>query len=596
MPDHRDHRVGEQFKIAAPAILPASVDLRAGFPDAYDQGDLGSCHDDQTEVLTENGWQFFDKVSSEEKLATVCPVTNKLFFERPARLVRLPFQGEMICGRSQTMDFKVTPDHKMLVRKWDEGLRTLSSGYTFVDAKDLGWYSGLMNRVDYQGTDSSDTFVMPGVEHKHKPQRVERAFPMAMFLRLLGLYLAEGTLCKTGQKGSVSNRIQIAAVKDREKSFTRALFAELGINALELKDRFTFENKQIYKAFESFGLKSVKAPQKFVPAFVFRQSSDNIKEFLLGHFTGDGSETKGGSRSHYTSSPQLAEDLQRLIFLSGHESYIAVRPARTSVMKDGRVVTGRHSEHRVSVCEVKNLSIERASSISREYYEGDVFCAEVPTHHTLVTRRNRKILISGNCGGNAAAGVLQYARRKQGLPDWTPSRLMLYYDARSLEHSTRVDAGCSIRDVIKGAAKNGAAPETMWPYEVAKFAKRAPRPAYTEAKKHPALEYAAVEQTEIALKTVLAAGYPIIFGISVYDSFESDLVTKTGNVAMPKKTEQVLGGHAIDLVGYDDAKKLWLFRNSWGTSWGNAGCGTLPYAYVLNPGLASDLWVTRLTA
>ncbi|HLG96380.1 MAG TPA: hypothetical protein VKX49_08720 [Bryobacteraceae bacterium] len=42
---------------------------------------------------------------------------------------------------------------------------------------------------------------------------------------------------------------------------------------------------------------------------------------------------------------------------------------------------------------------------------------------------------------------------------------------------------------------------------------------------------------------------------------------------------------------YDDAKQLFTFRNSWGSSWGDQGYGYLPYAYVLDPSLASDFWV-----
>jgi hypothetical protein len=35
--------------------------------------------------------------------------------------------------------------------------------------------------------------------------------------------------------------------------------------------------------------------------------------------------------------------------------------------------------------------------------------------------------------------------------------------------------------------------------------------------------------------------------------------------------------HAVVLVGYDDNKGAWLIRNSWGTSWGNAGYAWVKY-------------------
>ncbi len=82
----------------------------------------------------------------------------------------------------------------------------------------------------------------------------------------------------------------------------------------------------------------------------------------------------------------------------------------------------------------------------------------------------------------------------------------------------------------------------------------------------------------------------MVFGFSVYESFESDSVASTGVVPMPSPNEQLLGGHAVVLVGYDDTKKVWIVRNSWGTNWGQAGYFTMPYAYLTNSNLASDFW------
>jgi C1A family cysteine protease len=89
------------------------------------------------------------------------------------------------------------------------------------------------------------------------------------------------------------------------------------------------------------------------------------------------------------------------------------------------------------------------------------------------------------------------------------------------------------------------------------------------------------------------AGLPAVIGISVYESFERQAVATTGTVPMPSKRERLLGGHAVCLVGYNDSKRRWLCRNSWGAGWGQAGYFTLPYAYLLSTGLSSDFWTLR---
>jgi C1A family cysteine protease len=62
---------------------------------------------------------------------------------------------------------------------------------------------------------------------------------------------------------------------------------------------------------------------------------------------------------------------------------------------------------------------------------------------------------------------------------------------------------------------------------------------------------------------------------------------------MPARGEKVVGGHCVVAVGYDDAKRTFIIRNSWGTSWGMKGYCTIPYEYLLNPDLASDFWTIR---
>jgi C1A family cysteine protease len=199
----------------------------------------------------------------------------------------------------------------------------------------------------------------------------------------------------------------------------------------------------------------------------------------------------------------------------------------------------------------------------------------------------------GSCSGQAIAAALEYDRAKQGLDVWTPSRLFIYYYERYLENSVASDSGATLRDGFKVVNSNGFCKETTWPYFVNQFATQPSQVAIDEAKKYTVVKYQSVDQTPQAIQNALTSGYPICFGISVYESFESNQVAINGVVPMPSIFESSLGGHAILLVGKIESKKQYIFRNSWGTAWGDGGYGYLPYNYVHSNKLASDFWVAE---
>lgn len=199
----------------------------------------------------------------------------------------------------------------------------------------------------------------------------------------------------------------------------------------------------------------------------------------------------------------------------------------------------------------------------------------------------------GSCTANAIGACYEFGDNNAFIP----SRLFIYYNERKLEHSISEDAGAELSDGIKTVQKYGVCPENMWAYDITKFTKCPPTRCYTNALKHKALEVHNITQTETDMKLSLSQGYPFVVGIGVYESFESDVVAKTGIVPLPNTSkEKCLGGHAILCVGYDDSKKVWIMRNSWGEGWGDKGYFTLPYAYLLTPSLSSDLWnITKVT-
>lgn len=195
----------------------------------------------------------------------------------------------------------------------------------------------------------------------------------------------------------------------------------------------------------------------------------------------------------------------------------------------------------------------------------------------------------GSCTANAIAGHLDFNRKKQGEAFITPSRLFIYYNERLADGDPESDGGSSIRESAKEVSKQGACPESEWPYITDVFDEQPPAECYTDAIKYEALKYQSVPRA--SMEACLTEGYPFVAGISVYESFEGTGPAKTGKVPLPKKSESLLGGHAILIVGYTPTE--WIFRNSWGKSWGALGYGYLPKSYLTNSGLSSDFWTLR---
>ena len=193
----------------------------------------------------------------------------------------------------------------------------------------------------------------------------------------------------------------------------------------------------------------------------------------------------------------------------------------------------------------------------------------------------------GSCTGNAIAGIIECLDRKAGK-NIDVSRLFIYYEERVLEGSITQDAGAYIRDGIKVVNKKGAPLESLWPYNINRFAVRPNQAAYADALNRKAGSYEKCLNLA-AIKNALARGFPVVVGFDVYDSFYN--IGSDGIMPYPNvNSEQLLGGHAVAIVGYNDNTNRLIARNSWGTDWADHGYFYMPYKVIQNTSMSSDFW------
>ena len=241
---------------------------------------------------------------------------------------------------------------------------------------------------------------------------------------------------------------------------------------------------------------------------------------------------------------------------------------------------------------VLNHKFQKPDSRDYKFVPSPSVLAKVttPIKKFCLNQKNIIVLNQGNlgsCVSNAFAQCINIL----SMNTLAISRLYHYYCGRAIGgNSSMGDTGLYIRQAASIITKFGGAKESTWPYVISNFSQLPPLKVFQGSKLFRKYMYTFVNQNLISLKACLVQNNtPIVFGIMVYSSFMTAAVTNTGTVPLPNtKTETLLGGHCIIMIGYNDLTQTFTCVNSWGTAWGAKGYFTLPYAYVTNPALASD--------
>jgi C1A family cysteine protease len=132
----------------------------------------------------------------------------------------------------------------------------------------------------------------------------------------------------------------------------------------------------------------------------------------------------------------------------------------------------------------------------------------------------------------------------------------------------------------------GTTPEEVWPYVIANFALEPVPLAMASATQYRVGGIKSLDGLK-EIKAEIDKQNPVVFAMTVYESFARPV---NGVIPVPDtSSEKILGGHALECVGYDDGKDVLIMKNSWGPDWGDKGYFYLPYK-IFQLGIVRDAW------
>lgn len=349
--------------------------VKEQFPDIpiyYNLDANHECFDKDTEVLTIDGWMKYDEIDYNTQLATYSKENDCIEYQKPQDIVIHNYEGELNRITNSSVDLLITDNHRLHLKQGQP-----NSAYGSFKTIELSKCvdSGRVAFVSSSTENNKDNTNYTDDE-----------------LRLCAWILSDGGI--SNYKGYTRYHIYQS---EKKLSLVTSLLDRIGIfysvnekknNPTEICGKVL---KSTQKAFcinilsKSLDFcKRLVTDKNVFPQYLNHISDRQFDVFINSFIDADGSRHKSSPETSLMiyKSKNVLDQLQLLCFKHGY---------RTSISK----YAGKH--YRLNLTKNKYIQFtDFKESISKEKYNGDIWCVTVP-NDTVIVKRNDKISITGNC-------------------------------------------------------------------------------------------------------------------------------------------------------------------------------------------------------
>lgn len=391
-------------------------------------GDKTCCYDDETEILTFNGWKFFKDLTKEDRVASM--VDDSLVYQNPLEIQQYDFEGKLYDVNSNQIKLRVTDNHRMYVR-------TRAIDYTIKEAKDIyGKVVHYKKNVNNWAPDYTDVpsellmdngkvigFMIDGYIDENGKEYDDLILDIDAWLTFFGIWITEG------YASDIINGTRISANKPRVKKALDEICEILGFDIHKIFDKKTDDIAHSWRIYNRSLINymlplSVGGNNKYLPDWAWYLNKEQCRTLIHGMLLGDGDFGTVKQGRYYTTSTKLADQFQQLCLHAGFSAnkLLKEEAGYSTTKKDGSTITTHADYWVLSVIDKQNEPIinkykyDGKQNDSWVDYKGKVYCCTVHLGLGVIyVRRNGFSIWSGN-SAHAQKGVFGMVIQQHNMP------------------------------------------------------------------------------------------------------------------------------------------------------------------------------------